>query len=71
MSRLSPSMMKIGLICESVIFISKESIPMKQFCKRSLAVLLAVLILFGTCEAGVAYAVDEIDRRSIRRSRSS
>ena len=35
---------------------------MKQFCKRSLAVLLAVLILFGTCEAGVAYAVDEIDK---------
>ena len=35
---------------------------MKHFCKRSLAVLLAVLILFGTCEAGVAYAVDEIDK---------
>ena len=35
---------------------------MRRFCKRSLAVLLAVLILFGTCEAGVAYAVDEIDK---------
>ena len=35
---------------------------MKHFCKRSLAVLLAVLILLGTCEAGVAYAVDEIDK---------
>ena len=35
---------------------------MKQFCRKTIALLLAVLILFGTCETGVVNAVDEIDK---------